>query len=557
MLNGIGSRVGIRIRNGESGNRGIGEAETPRHGDLCEDLSASPRHRATASDSNRRRPEDATIETESTHPLLSEIDRFVESTRAAIFVRQVDRLLMIRPDKTLGLNDSAVKILAALYNREGRPAAEVLCALSSEVGVPAEQLVTDADGLVQTLRRILHEDFSPSPNLRLGSFTPAMVRYPTLAEIALTYGCQNRCAFCYAASPLRAREHRMMSVDEVERVMDRIFHEAHVPSLSFTGGEATLRPELPELIAYGASLGFRVNLITNGVRAADLSYTRLLSDSGLASAQVSLEAGCAQVHDRIVGREGAFEQTVAGIRHFQRLGIHVHTNSTLCAANLDAAHDLIRFAGRDLGLGTISMNMVIRTGTALSRDDMEVSYTEVGRRLPALLDTARSESVRLVWYSPIPYCIFNPVLHGLGAKSCACVSGILSVAPDGEVLPCSSFAQGIGSLLTHSYESIRRGRAAEYWKKRLYVPPACTECADVDVCAGACPLYWDVAGGFGEIPRAGAGDTRARASWERLRKRGRSYGVGFTVSPRPRVSASDARALPMQDEQPTVTHMSR
>ena len=42
------------------------------------------------------------------------LDRFVESTRSAIYIRPEDHLLLIRPDKTLSLNDSAVAILGAL-----------------------------------------------------------------------------------------------------------------------------------------------------------------------------------------------------------------------------------------------------------------------------------------------------------------------------------------------------------------------------------------------------------------------------------------------------------
>ena len=454
------------------------------------------------------------------------IDRFVADTRAAVFVRRADNLLMIRPDKTLAINESAAAILGALYEADGGGAARALDALAPRLGVDRARLERDAVELVQAVGAILNEDYSPRPKLRLGTFRPGLVRYPTLAEIALTYGCQNRCAFCYAASPQRGGERRPMTTQQVKVVMERILHQAHVPSLSFTGGEATLRPDLAELVAHGKGIGLRVNLITNGIRAADEAYAAALVRAGLASAQVSLEAAEAGLHDRIVGRPGAFADTVAGVRNFQRLGIHVHTNTTLCAANLDHAKALIRFVARDLKLRTLSMNMVIRTGAA--RGDgvaMEVSYTEVGERLPGLLEIARAEGVRLVWYSPIPYCIFNPVLHGLGAKSCACVHGILSVDPTGQVLPCSSFDEGIGSLLELPFPRIYRGRAARYWRERHFAPPVCQGCADLDVCGGGCPLYWDAAGSFAELPRPGAADPKARARWERRRRRGGSFGV--------------------------------
>jgi radical SAM protein with 4Fe4S-binding SPASM domain len=204
----------------------------------------------------------------------------------------------------------------------------------------------------------------------------------------------------------------------------------------------------------------------------------------------------------------------------------VHTNTTLCAPNLDRAADTVRFVARDLGLQTLSMNMVIRTGEALqsAARPVGVTYTQVAERLPALLEVARAEGVKLVWYSPMPYCIFNPVLHGLGAKSCACVDGLLSVDPAGNVLPCSSFEGGIGSILEHGIERVWAGRKARYWQDKAFVPPSCADCPDVDLCAGACPLYWDAAGGFEELPGRAPTPRQVRR-WKRARQKSGALGV--------------------------------
>lgn len=456
---------------------------------------------------------------------IERIDSFVRSTAQALFVRRADNLLMIRPDKTLSVNDSALAILEALYAREAGTAASVLPILTESLGVGLERLTNDTLALVEAVGNLLNEDFRPNDVVRMGHFDRGIVKYPTLAEIALTYGCQNRCSFCYASSPHREDDHQLMTTDEVKRVMERIFHQAHVPSLSFTGGEATLRKDLPQLISYGRELGFRVNLITNGLRLADRKFAESLISAGLDSAQVSLEAGGAEIHDQIVGRPGAFVETTAGIRNIKTLGIHVHTNTTLCPDNVQVGDELIRFVARELGLKTMSMNMVIRTGEAKRKGRMEISYSEVAALLPGLLTTARDEGVRLVWYSPIPYCVFNPVLHDLGAKSCACVDGILSIDPSGQVLPCSSFENGIGSLLEENFDQIFSNRQARYWKNKEFVPPACKTCPDLDVCAGACPLYWDAAGSFAELPVEGSDDQSLRLDWERSRLRSGSFGV--------------------------------
>ncbi len=456
---------------------------------------------------------------------LQRIDRFVADTRAALFVRRADDLLMIRPDKIMKINRTASAILEGLYNREGRNSARVLANLAGRLGVEEERLLEDTHNLITAVGAVLNEDFSERECLAFGAFDRELVRYPTLSEIALTYGCQNRCTFCYASSPHRSGEHRHMTTGQTEGVMHKILHQAHVPSLSFTGGEPTLHPDLPGLIRYGAKLGLRVNLITNGIRASRWDYAKSLVDAGLASAQVSLESADPRLHDEIVGRKGAHALTVSGVRNFQRLGIHVHTNTTLCALNLDRADDHIRFVARDLKLKTLSMNMVIRTGTALDQTRVGVTYTRVAQRLPELLSVAQAEDVKLVWYSPIPYCIFNPVLHGLGAKSCACVDGILSVDPAGNVLPCSSFGDGIGSLVSKDFDEIYNSRQAMYWRKKKFTPPVCQSCPDADVCGGGCPLYWDAAGSFDEIPQQSAGDSAGRRRWEKRRRRSGTFGV--------------------------------
>ena len=103
--------------------------------------------------------------------------------------------------------------------------------------------------------------------------------------------------------------------------------------------------------------------------------------------------------------------------------------------------------------------------------------------------------------------------------------GILSIDPAGQVLPCSSFQDGIGSLLDKSFLKIFSSRQAAYWRKKKFIPPVCGDCPDSDVCGGGCPLYWDAAGSFEEIPMHNSADCRSRKKWENKRKHSKSFGV--------------------------------
>jgi radical SAM protein with 4Fe4S-binding SPASM domain len=474
---------------------------------------------------NGKKKTETVFANEEAPRVFDEINTFVNSTRVAIHVRRADKMLLIRPDKTMGINESAMEILCALYHRDERPAEDVLPALAKKLSVDNDRLLKDAQELIYTLGAMLNEDFAPRPMLRFAPFDRHRIGYPTLAEIALTYRCQNRCTFCYAASPYRGDDKDVMTTEQIKKVMHKIFHQAHVPSLSFTGGEATLRADLLELIGYGKELGFRVNLISNGVRSGKYEFAEKLAHAGLDSTQISIEAGDAELHDKIVGRAGAFEKTTNAVRHFQRLGLHVHTNSTLCGDNIQHAPELIRYVARDLKLKVMSMNMLIRTGVALATPRMEISYQDIADHLPKLLEVAEEESIKLVWYSPVPYCIVNPIFLGLGAKSCACIDGILSVDPNGNVLPCSSFGEGIGSLLEKDFDEIYASAPARYWREKKYLPPNCQGCAHSDICGGACPLYWDESGNFAELPPMHGDASAARSKWEAERCLGGSFGV--------------------------------
>jgi hypothetical protein len=81
---------------------------------------------------------------------------------------------------------------------------------------------------------------------------------PLRMDLALTYRCNDDCAHCYNARP---RSFPEMPTQAWTQVLDRV-HDIGVPHVCFTGGEATLRHDLPELTAHAASLGLVTGLLT-------------------------------------------------------------------------------------------------------------------------------------------------------------------------------------------------------------------------------------------------------------------------------------------------------
>jgi radical SAM protein with 4Fe4S-binding SPASM domain len=451
---------------------------------------------------------------------------FVASTRDYLFIRPEDQLLILRPNKIHHLNHTGTEMLLALYSQGAPDVHAVVESMAARYGVPTPQVAADLERLLHSLALVLQDREGAAPAVRRTPFGSHVRELPVLSEIALTYRCQNRCTFCYASAPERGPTTPEMTTAQIQQILDVIVGHARVPTVSFTGGEPTIRPDLPQAIAYANSRGLRTNLITNGLRCAEEGYVERLAEAGLDSAQVSLEASDSAVHDTIVQHNGAWEQTVRGIRNLQTAGIHVHTNSTINKLNREHLVALVEFVA-EIGLPYLSMNMVIRTGDAVGT--MEIGYGEIGDLVLPLKDRAEELGMRLVWYSPVPLCLFNPVAHGLGSQSCSAADGLLSIAPDGSVLPCSSFEHGVGNLLHESFETVWNRRAALYWRRKEFLPPGCEHCDLADLCCGACPLYWDERGSFAEIsPHLASTSPWSRAIWRAKRRwLGRVRGVGL------------------------------
>ena len=105
---------------------------------------------------------------------------------------------------------------------------------------------------------------------------------------------------------------------------------------------------------------------------------------------------------------------------------------------------------------------------------------------------AQKLGMTFYWYSPTPYCIYNPISSGLGNKSCAAFDSLISVAPNGDVLPCSSWDESMGNLLKQDFETIWFSARGDYFRNKHFAPPECSGCQAFIPCQGACPLYWKV-----------------------------------------------------------------
>jgi radical SAM protein with 4Fe4S-binding SPASM domain len=220
----------------------------------------------------------------------------------------------------------------------------------------------------------------------------------------------------------------------------------------------------------------------------------------LDSAQVSLEGVTAKIHDKIVNSKGAFKKSIAGFESLKNAGILTHTNTTITKTNLDECFLFPQFVREVLGNDRFSMNLIIPTGSAAINDKLTVRYSETGKHLKKIISESRKNNVEFMWYSPVPMCLFNSIPHGLGNKGCSACDGLISVAPNGDVLPCASYDESVGNLLKQDFKTIWQSINAVKFRTKSLAHDICKKCEDFHICNGACPLYWRVIG-FDELDK--------------------------------------------------------
>lgn len=291
---------------------------------------------------------------------------------------------------------------------------------------------------------------------------------PYRVDLILTYRCQNNCGHCYAGGP---HDSPQLSASSWKGIIGKLA-DWGVPTLVFTGGEPLLRSDLEDMLQAAEGAGCITGLITNG-RLLTEKRVKSLADAGLDFAQITLESCDEAVHDRMVAADGAWRETVAGIRN-AAARIYTTTNTTVTQDNKSTIPGTLRFL-KDLGVREFGINALIRSGRG-----EEAAGVEPGELRP-LLEKVVKESA------------------GLGVKTCSAASTVLAVEPDGNVMPCQSYYRSIGNAMVGDFRKMWQHPLAVALRRRR-VPgtpthpdfPAlaerCTSCDELALCGGACPL---------------------------------------------------------------------
>jgi tetraether lipid synthase len=120
--------------------------------------------------------------------------------------------------------------------------------------------------------------------------------------LEVTRRCNLHCSVCFAGSqPGNAVD---PGLEEIRDWFQKALSLAPGSNIQLSGGEPTVRDDLPEIVAAGRESGFGfIQLNTNGVRLADdADYLKALKDAGLASVFLQFDGTDDEAYRKLRGR---------------------------------------------------------------------------------------------------------------------------------------------------------------------------------------------------------------------------------------------------------------
>lgn len=163
------------------------------------------------------------------------------------------------------------------------------------------------------------------------------------ALLEVTRRCNLHCAFCFAHGGESAEQPALAALEEDIRDLVR---QRGAPLLQLSGGEPTLRDDLPELVAFAKAQGCPyVQINSNGIRLADdPAYVRRLKEAGLSFVFLQFDGVDDGVYRALRG-EPLYETKLRAIRNCgeQRLGVTL-VPTVVRGVNDGQLGDIVRLA---------------------------------------------------------------------------------------------------------------------------------------------------------------------------------------------------------------------
>ncbi|MBV6397239.1 MAG: Coenzyme PQQ synthesis protein E [Anaerolineales bacterium] len=333
-------------------------------------------------------------------------------------------LLILNASTVLQLNATAAEY--AWHYIKGTVPEDAAKAIAARYRISHAAALNDYNDLADRIQTLIETpDLDPVSFLDFERVAPHStdLTAPLRLDCALTYRVAAGSKPEVAPTKRVTRE---LSTDEWKSVLDQAW-QVGIPHITFTGGEPTLREDLPDLIAHAEKNGQVCGLLTDGASLSKKKYLDQLLQTGLDHVLLVLHPE----------DDAAWKAVKLLVPADIFLTVHLTVNRTTVKDATKVIEKLSKAGVRHLSLSA-SDKKYLGDMLALQAQANELGFT-------------------LHWDLPVPYSESNPAAAETEEDNVPSGAGKswLYVEPDGDVLPAQGAAgRALGNILADSWGKI-------------------------------------------------------------------------------------------------------
>lgn len=299
--------------------------------------------------------------------------------------------------------------------------------------------------------------------LKASYATGRVIRLPVNITVSVSYRCNSRCKTCN----VWLLPNDDLTVPEWDRVFESLGRSPYW--FTFSGGEPTLRKDLPEMVASA----FRhcrpgiINIPTNGIQykviPSRIEHVLQAAPKSEVIINLSLD-GLGLKHDEVRGVRGNWAhamKTYSALKQlkkqYKHLTLGVHT--VISNFNIDAFPELCEFVSRELKPDSFITEIAEER---VELDTVGLGITPTAERYTVAIDTLLEslKDQRLRGVAEVTQA-FRRQYYDLVKRTLReqrqvipCMAGVASaqIAPNGDVWTCCIRAESMGNLRAHNYD---------------------------------------------------------------------------------------------------------
>ena len=307
------------------------------------------------------------------------------------------------------------------------------------------------------------------------------MKLPSTAVFEITSNCNHKCIFCSCPWEYSVKKpNAELSTDEWQQIMD-LYRWHGVTHISFTGGEPTLRKDLPTLVEYARNSGYTVGVITNG----RIVYRSLLQFFKVQDVLLSISVPGIDTFFAHTGVDNV--QNVLNLFETCReIGLKPVANIAVTKKNFAELYQNVALPLLH-GAEYVLLNRFLPGGRGMHNTEFLLSKEEI----IGMLDIAEEVLERAGAYghvgTELPFCLVNDAHKykrlevGYG---CSAGKDFFVVDPEGYIKVCNHSPQRLCK-----WNEIDTLQTNAYWQRfanRNYFPQMCNNCPHTYKCDGGC-----------------------------------------------------------------------